>query len=1033
MNTSMESLSIEIESTAKESTNSVDRLIQQLDKLRTSLQNVINESTNFSKLKSNLESVSKGVSAKASAKATTPKQSDYGSYESQLYKLGITGDLGDSKYATLTQSVRTANSELDKYVLNNNKVVTVSKSTKNGVDNVKVSVKELGNNTKNTTSLWGALTSEFAKSVAKIGALYVGLKRLASKVADFVKEAANYEESLNLFTVTLGENAKEGMQWVTKFSNALYLDPAGVMQYMGQFNSLTKGLGVGADKAYLMSKNLTQLTYDLASFKNLDFDTAFRKLQSAMSGEIEPLRNVGVALSQNTLQELANSMGINQRVAEMSEANKAQLRYIQILKSTSDWQTDMGRTLVTPANALRIVKQQFTLLARAIGSIFIPIVMEVIPYIMVLTEILTKLAKKIASFLGYEIQDIDYSYITKGMDDISGGIENIGNSADKTTKKLNTMLAPFDELNVVQNQTDKAGGGSGLGGAGDLLDLPLPEYDALAGLTDKMNKKMEDAKKKLKDMIPIVAGLGTAFATWKIGKSIANFMKWWDGLTGGGKNVARVALGISLVITGMTLKFSGDKDILNDKTLVQGIAKQIGGSALIGGGAALITKNIPLGVVIGSISLIHSGGKTSAHGEKEQALAGFIEQGLGIAGVAGASFKMSGGNPVITLAVTGIVSWANVLFEAKDLLDMKPTWEELYNAIFVELNPFHDLGTSLGDLIYDFGEGVDEMNKGISDFFTGIGNWVSDTAFDISDKVDQMNQDIADFFTDIGNKIGDFVSDAPKKLGIWWEDTKRGFKDTWDDVKKKTGDAFENAKTTISNKTSDIKNSLSTTWDSIKTIAGEKWETIKNTVSTKFTNIKGAASDTFEKVKTTISDKWTSAKDWLSNNIGTKASWKEKFSNILNAASDILRDLKDKFTNWKAKLKMPHIIWDSNGTKVKGTLKKILETLNLPTTLPKLSVSWYAEGGFPRDGEFFVANENGPEMVGKIGNRSAVANNNQIEASLTNALVTALDNYDFGGGNSPTTIYIGNKKVYEGYGDYVNGENDRYGTNTIRI
>lgn len=294
MNTSMESLSIEIESTAKESTNSVDRLIQQLDKLRTSLQNVINESTNFSKLKSNLESVSKGVSTKASAKANAPKQSDYGSYESQLYKLGITGDLGDSKYATLIQSVRTANSELDKYVLNNNKVVTVSKQTKNGVDNVKVSVKDLGNNTKQTTSLWGALTSEFAKSIAKVGALYLGLKKLASKVADFVKEAADYEEALNLFTVTMGDNFQEAYDWAQKFSNALYLDPASVMQYMGQFNSLTKGLGVGADKAYIMSKNLTQLTYDLASFKNLDFDTAFRKLQSAMSGEIEPLILVAI-------------------------------------------------------------------------------------------------------------------------------------------------------------------------------------------------------------------------------------------------------------------------------------------------------------------------------------------------------------------------------------------------------------------------------------------------------------------------------------------------------------------------------------------------------------------------------------------------------------------------------------------------------------------------------------------------------------------------------------------------------------------
>lgn len=722
------------------------------------------------------------------------------------------------------------------------------------------------------------------------------------------------------------------------------------------------------------------------------------------------VRNVGVALSQNTLQELANSMGIQQRVAEMSEANKAQLRYIQILKSTGDWQTDMGRTLVTPANALRIIKQQFTLLARAIGSVFIPIVMEVIPYIMVLTRALTALAQKIANLLGYKIADIDYSYISNGLGDISAGIEDIGDSAGKTTSKLNTMLAPFDELNVVQNQKDTSGGGSGAGGFGDLLDLPLPEYDALAGLTEKMNDKMEQAKQKLKDMIPLVAGLGTAFATWKIGKSIANFMTWWDKLSGAGKTTARIALGVSLIVTGATLKFSGDKDILSEEKLVQGIAKQIGGSAALGGGTALITKSIPIGVVIGGISMIHSGGKTAAHGDSKQGFAGTIEQLLGLGGVAGATFKMTNGNPTITLAVTALVTWANVLFEAADLAKMKPTIEELTDAIsqtpwavanakkvinaftkgnleplLKSDNKFEQFFGKVGKAAQDSGKAtgkflkdIDKWNQGIADFFTNVGNTVGDAVYDMGDKIDQMNQGIADFFTDIGTAIGDFVSDAPKKLGKFWEDTKTGF---------------------------------SNTWNNIKTSTSEGWQGIKNT----------------------ITEKWTSAKNWLSNNIGGTSFWKDKFRGLLDGATSILNDLRNKFSNFTAKLKLPHITWDSNGTRVTGALKKILETLNLPTTLPKLSVSWYAEGGFPRDGEFFVANENGPEMVGKIGNRSAVANNDQIETSLTNALITALNNYDFGSGKSPTTIYIGNKKVYEGYGDYVNGENDRYGTNTIRI
>lgn len=1000
MNTSMDSLSIEISSVAKDSSAAVDQLIAKLDALRTSLQNVIKESNNFTKLKSNIETVGKAATSKASTKASTTSGSDYGTYHEQLYKLGV-GDLGDSSYAKLKSTVATTNSEIKKFVTTNNEVVTVSKSTKNGLENVRVSVKTLGDESKKTASSWGDLAKGFAAGIAKITATYAVLSRLASKLGGFVKEAANYEESMNLFMVTLGENAKEASEWVTKFSNALYLDPAGVMQYMGQFNSLTKGLGVGADKAYLMSKNLTQLTYDLASFKNLSFDTAFRKLQSAMSGEIEPLRNVGVALSQATLQELAYSMGIEKSVADMSEAEKAQLRYIQILKSTSEWQTDMGATLVTPANALRILQQQFTLLARAIGQVFIPILMEVIPYIMVLTQALTKLAQKLAGLLGYKLQDVNYDRISGGLGGISDGIEDIGDNAGKTAKKLNTMLAPFDELNVVQNQLDKSGKGSGndIGGGG--LDLPLPEYDALANLNDKLTQKMEEAKQKLKDMLPILATIGGAFAAWKIGKKVADFMTWWDKLSGGGKTAARIGLSVSLIVLGMGLTFDGNKKVLDKKTLLQGVAEQIGGAALIGGGAGLLTKSIPLGIFVGLSILGFSASKTASHNDWKNGITGFFEQGVSVAGIAGLAFKLSGGNPVITLGVTALVTWANVLFDLGELAAMKPTLEELGNAFKI----------LAGDVL-DFVNQHPGL-KAMVDGMLGL-NPITKIAKDVAREIANVKV--------VTEKLSDAWEQAKKDLPEKWEEIKTSVSKKWDDMKTKASDTWNNIKTGASNK-----------WNELKTNTSAKWEEIKKDFSSKIDNMKTAASEKFESIKKTITDKWGSAKKWLQDNIGNKDHWKNKFKGILDGAGDILGKLKDKFSNWKATLKTPHIKWDSDGIKAGGALKKVLETLNLPTTLPKLSVSWYAEGGFPKDGEFFVANENGPEMIGRIGNRSAVANSDQIETSLTNALLTALNNYDFGGKGGPTTIYIGNKKVYEGYGDYVNSENDRYGTSTIRV
>ena len=102
-----------------------------------------------------------------------------------------------------------------------------------------------------------------------------------------------------------------------------------------------------------------------------------------------------------------------------------------------------------------------------------------------------------------------------------------------------------------------------------------------------------------------------------------------------------------------------------------------------------------------------------------------------------------------------------------------------------------------------------------------------------------------------------------------------------------------------------------------------------------------------------------------------------------------------------------------------------------PLSVPQIPLLY--TGGFVDSADLFFANENGiPEMIGRIGNQTAVANNDQITTSITNALISALDNYDFGG-QSPTIIYLGNKKLYEGYGEHQERENDRYGVNMIRI
>ena len=1228
MNTSMDSLSIEIQSVARDSSKAVDTLIAKLDQLRTSLQNVIKESNSFSQLKNNLEVASKTATARSSS-----ANKGFISAQAAATDVGAIGDLGDSSYAKLQSTITRTNSETQRFILNNNNVLTITKRTKNGVDDYTASMRKLGEESNNTSSKLGSLKNSFLKTSATITAGVLVIKKLANTMSTYVREAANYEEAMNLFMVTMGDNAENASKWVEKFSNALYLDPASVMQYMGSFNALTKGLGVGADKAYIMSQNLTQLTYDLASFKNLDFDTAFRKLQSAISGEIEPLRNVGVALSQATLQELAYSLGIEQNVAEMSEAQKAQLRYIQIMRSTTEWQTDMGRTLVTPANALRILKQQFTLLARAIGSVFIPILMSAVPYIMVITQALTKLAQRLADLLGYKIQDVDYSRISTGLSGISDGIEDIGDEAGKAAKKLNTMLAPFDELNVVQNKVESTKKGLGDDSLGGDLGIPLPEYDALANLNDKFAKNMDKAREKLKGILAIVGSIGGAFATWKISKKlleglgaiekltpknlsfsvsiigIANFLsdinelrKWLDDILDNGPTFRNV--------TGILSEFAGgigDVFTILGRTKLGGSLKVIQGIGEITSAISDIAKNginwdnandairgltnIAIGVGLFTGKLRFVGAVTAIQGftsiiEELHKNWDAIKKG-DWSGVDKATL-MIGAVQVLGGVLVAFDTF-NKIKKTTDIKDTATNMSELSTATSKTTSSLKDLAKNLGFGILIIGEiavaaglfvgaiwvlGKELEQVGIAwdpvlkngptiakaiGLGTGLlvaiglatallGKATTSTGgslplsialgtailielgvatalfiaevWAIGKGLDQIriawqpvldNGETVRSGIAIGTSILIAIGVATAALGaatvasagtlpiaiglgtamlVELGAATEKFIDSISKIAKQLNDQLTPQLARINENSNTVTRGLENYTDFLKRFATIIYNTTKVNVLASFSSfvttlIGWFSKNPIEKLAKDVNKTYSQSRDLnyklsqanpelqtvislLSDYLklikrldsltsGNKISniSGNIFVNMKDAGKQLVNGFVDGMNSRRGSLdgavnNIYNAFNNSRATQIgrsfgqsianginAGIKSNISSTIKLSDksgkTANQFTVKAYAEGGYPRYGEFFVANENGPEMIGKIGNRSAVANNDQIETSLTNALITALNNYNFGGNNGPTTIYIGNKKVYEGYGDYVNSENDRYGTNTIRI
>lgn len=362
------------------------------------------------------------------------------------------------------------------------------------------------------------------KNFLGIGGLFsLTFATVGRKIGDSITEMNSYIENVNLFTVSMGKYADEAMDYAEKVQDAMGIDMSEFIRNQGIFMNMASGFGVAEDKAYKLSKGLTELAYDISSFYNVDVDTAFQRLQSGIAGEIEPVRRWGIALDQASMQEWMLKKGIDAKVNSLNQADKAMVRYNMMVEAMAGNGAigDFARTLITPANAIRILQQQITQLARAIGSLFIPILITVIPYVQAFVKVLTSAIRTLASFFGFQMPEIDYS----GLDNLSAGASGASDSLDnaaKSAKKLKKYIAGFDELNIIPNNSSSSSGGASAGISGLDLD-PASVWDE--GMIDGINNKVEALTGKMKVLLGIATAIGAAFLIWKIGTGIVSGIK----------------------------------------------------------------------------------------------------------------------------------------------------------------------------------------------------------------------------------------------------------------------------------------------------------------------------------------------------------------------------------------------------------------------------------------------------------------------------------------------------------------------------
>lgn len=420
--------------------------------------------------------------------------------------------------------------------------------TQTAMRNVAGQAKTAGKSMREASTGAGSFASKLegvlnlAAGGGVFGLVTAAISNVGSTLGYCVNQSNKYVEDLNLFTVSLGEYARTAQVYAENVSAVLGIDPAQWLRNQGVFQSMVEGFGVASDKAIVMSRNLTQLSYDISSFANLPVEEAFTKVQSGIAGELEPLRRLGYDLSVARLQQEALNLGIQDNVSYMTQAEKAQLRYLAIMRQLPWVQGDMARTLIAPANQLRILQASFVQAARSVGNVFIPALNALLPPVIAVMQVIRKLADMLASFFGFALPEIDYGNVSDGfaagsdaadgLGDAVGGVGDAAGGAAKELEKMKDATLGFDELNVVKENEPSGGGAGGGGGGGGGgaggggFDFEVPNYDFLAGLAQAGIQDMVDA---IMDGVFRAADLFAPFGE-RFGQMIAKMKEQASGL-----------------------------------------------------------------------------------------------------------------------------------------------------------------------------------------------------------------------------------------------------------------------------------------------------------------------------------------------------------------------------------------------------------------------------------------------------------------------------------------------------------------------
>nr|DAG09158.1 MAG TPA: minor tail protein [Caudoviricetes sp.] len=866
-----------------------------------------------------------------------------------------------------------------------------------------------------------------------VAAVAITFRKIGHFIAQAVTESNKYQEDLNLFTVALGQYADEAKEYAEYVSDIMGIDPAQWLRNQGIFNTLLTGFGDTAERAQLMSQNLTQLGYDLSSYANIPIEEAMLKLQSGISGELEPLRRLGYDLSQAKLQQTALNLGIKESVANMTQAEKAELRYYAIMTQVTTAQGDMARTLEAPANQLRILQAQLTQAARAIGNIFIPALNAILPYAIAVVQVIREIANALANLAGFKLTEVDYSGVNSAAVGAGSLADNLDDAAG-AAKKLKQYTAGFDELNVFAPNTG-SGSGAGAGGAGG-FDFDLPTYDFLG---DAVQTRIGEIKKMIEDTLAEITTIVSGFML-AVGAILV--------VTG-----VNIPLGVGLMAAGAVglaatvgLNWTAmSSELASTLALITGV---VGGFLLaLGAIMAFSGANLPLGIALmalGGASLV-SAAVINWH-NSDRHLTDALTTLTGV--LAGASLAVGA-----MLAFTGVATGLGIALMAVGAVTLVSTAALNWNSIPDALaSPLSRVGLLVSGATLALGailafSGC--MPLGIALMAIGATSLVSVMALNWNGLSDEIQNVIAIIttvvsvaFLAIGAALAFSGANIPLGLAL----LAAGAVTMGTAIMPNWNDLSDNVQQKISMITTVVGGALLAVGAilalsgvalplglglmaagalSLGAVATLNWDFVVNSIKKVVSVITGILSGALIVLGVLLclsgagvglglavlaAGLSLSYAAWTLDDNPITRFVRQMANSIIGLVNGVIDAINDMF----------HIQF--NGLSVMGITLIPAFDIRL-VDIPH--IPFFEDGGFPNEGQLFIAREAGAEMVGAMGRRTAVANNDQIVegisagVSVANdgviaaiyALLNVVEEKDF-------SVNIGDNQIGESYDRY---------------